>query len=81
YGTASCPHTAELRDDLEWRAQEFVEYDVDNDHTALQRMLALTGGNRMVPVLVQDGRVEQIGWRGLGCYVAAASESGAYPGR
>jgi mycoredoxin len=81
FGTAGCPYTAELREDLEWRAQEFVEYDVDNDPAALQRMLALTGGNRMVPVLVRDGRVQQIGWRGIGCYVSAPSERGAYPGR
>lgn len=80
YGTGSCPHTAELRADLEWRDREFIEYDVEDDQAALQRMLVLTGGNRTVPVLVEDGRVQQVGWHGLGCYVADRSVSGTDPG-
>ncbi len=71
FGTQSCPYTGELREDLEWKGQSFVEYDVEADEEALKRMLALTGGNRTVPVLVQDGRVTQIGLNGRGCYVAA----------
>lgn len=69
YGTPSCPYTGELRDDLEWKGAPFVEYDVDVDAQALQRMLELTSGNRTVPVLVEDGRVTQIGVNGRGCYV------------
>ncbi|MDQ2817810.1 MAG: glutathione S-transferase N-terminal domain-containing protein [Candidatus Eremiobacteraeota bacterium] len=74
YGSRSCPQTAELREDLEWRRQSFVEYDVEADAEALQRMLTLTAGNRMVPVLVQDGRVAQIGWQGRGCYIGSQSK-------
>ncbi|MDQ6930180.1 MAG: glutaredoxin family protein [Candidatus Eremiobacteraeota bacterium] len=69
YGTRSCPYTGELREDLEWKGDTFVEYDVDEDASALQRMLALTDGNRTVPVLVEDGRIKQIGVNGRGCYV------------
>jgi glutaredoxin 3 len=69
YGTRSCPYTAELRADLEWRGESFVEYDVELDQEALRRMLELTGGNRMVPVLVKEGRVVQTGWQGRGCYI------------
>ncbi|CDM67032.1 Uxx-star family glutaredoxin-like (seleno)protein [Pyrinomonas methylaliphatogenes] len=69
YGTRSCPYTAELRADLEWRGESFVEYDVELDQEALRRMLELTGGNRMVPVLVKEGRVIQTGWQGRGCYI------------
>jgi glutaredoxin 3 len=47
----------------------FVEYDVEADPEALSRMVALTGGQRIVPVLVEDGRVVQIGWHGRGCFV------------
>lgn len=71
YGTRDCPYTAELRDDLEWKGEAFVEYDVDADARALERMLEITAGNRTVPVLVQDGRVRQIGVNGRGCYVSA----------
>ena len=56
-----------MREDLEWRKIDFTEYDVEADSAALQRMLSLTGGKNMVPVLVQDGRVKQIGWLGRGC--------------
>ena len=69
YGTRSCPYTTELRADLEWRGESFVEYDVELDQEALRRMLELTGGNRMVPVLVKEGRVVQTGWQGRGCYI------------
>jgi len=69
FGTRSCPFTAELREALEWRGVEFVEYDVEADAKALERMLHLTGGGRTVPVLVEDGQVKQIGWQGRGCVV------------
>jgi glutaredoxin 3 len=61
-----------MRDALEWKDEDFVEYDVENDPDALARMLAMTGGRRTVPVLVRDGRAIQIGWQGRGCVVATA---------
>ncbi|MGD0473819.1 MAG: glutaredoxin family protein [Candidatus Velthaea sp.] len=69
YGTAGCPFTAELREDLEWRGIAFTEYDVEADRAALARMLAFTGGARTVPVFVEDGRVKQVGFGGRGCVV------------
>ncbi|MGH9356577.1 MAG: Uxx-star family glutaredoxin-like (seleno)protein [Terriglobia bacterium] len=71
YGTAACPYTQEMREWLEWRGREFMEYDVDKDHAARARMHALAGGQRTVPVLVEDGAVVQIGWQGRGCVVSA----------
>lgn len=35
YGTARCPHTQEMRDWLEFRRCDFVEYDVENDGDAV----------------------------------------------
>jgi len=52
FGTASCPFTQELRDWLDWKGRDFVEFDVESDPEALKRMQALTGGQRTVPVLV-----------------------------
>jgi glutaredoxin 3 len=69
FGTKGCPYTAYLRDDLEWDARPFAEYDVEDDPEALARMLALTDGQRTVPVLVEDGEVRQIGFQGRGCAV------------
>jgi glutaredoxin len=69
YGTPRCPYTADMRDWLEMRYLEFVEYDVESDSAALERMKALAGGQRSVPVLVEDGCVTQIGWQGRSCVV------------
>lgn len=69
YGTASCPFTQEMREWLEWNGRNFEEYDVENDPAALARMCAATGGQRMVPVLLEDGKAVQIGWQGRGCVV------------
>ena len=69
YGTASCPYTREMREWLELRNREFDEFDVDFDPEALEQMLAITGGQRMVPVLVENGKVTAIGWLGRGCVV------------
>jgi glutaredoxin len=72
YGTPACPYTAELREELDWQGREYVEYDVDRDARALARMRALTPGAAAVPVLVEDERVVQVGYRGRSCFVAPA---------
>jgi glutaredoxin 3 len=69
YTTAGCPYSAAAREDLEWRGLEFVEYDVEQDLAARARMLALTGGTAMVPVIVAEGKPVQVGWMGRGCAI------------
>jgi glutaredoxin len=69
FGTARCPHTEEMREWLEWKRCEFVEYDVEADSVALHRMRELAAGQRSVPVLVEDGKVIQIGWQGRSCFL------------
>jgi glutaredoxin 3 len=71
FGTGSCPYTAELREHLEWTRIPFVEYDVDADAAARARLAELTGAILTVPVLVEDGRVKEIGWRGRSCCIDA----------
>ncbi len=70
FGSTGCPHTQEMREWLEWRGAEFVEYDVEADAAARARMRALSGGQRTVPMLVDGGKVVQIGWQGRGCVVS-----------
>ena len=72
FGTATCPYTQEMREFLEWRGEDFVEYDVESDPEAHTRMLRLAKGQRTVPVLIEDGKVTQIGWQGRGCVVGGA---------
>lgn len=68
YGTASCPYTAQLREDLVWRGVQFAEYDVERDAKALARMLEISSGDRLVPLLVEGDRIVQSGFEGRGCY-------------
>jgi glutaredoxin len=69
YGTARCPYTGEMRDWLEWKRSEFVEYDVEADPVARGRMREVAGGQRNVPLLVENGKVVQVGWQGRSCIV------------
>ena len=69
FGTARCPHTGEMRDWLEWKRCEFVEYDVEADPLARDRMREVAGGQRSVPLLVEDGKIVQVGWQGRSCIV------------
>ena len=69
FGTSSCPYTRDMREWLELRRVEFAEYDVEADPAARQRLRELAGPQRTVPVLVEGGKVVQIGWQGHGCVV------------
>ena len=69
YGTARCPYTSEMRDWLEWKGSEFTEYDIDVDAQAHARIRSLAQPPYTVPILVEDGKVVQIGWQGRGCVV------------
>jgi glutaredoxin 3 len=69
YTTVGCPYSAAAREDLEWRGVEFVEYDVERDREAYERMLEFTGGKRTVPVIVERGKPVWVGWMGQGCFV------------
>ena len=46
FGAARCPYTQEMREWLEWRRCDFVEYDVEADPVARRRMRELVGGQR-----------------------------------
>ena len=70
FGTPGCPYTQEMKDWLEWKGYEFIEYDVEADSASRDRMISISGGQRTVPVLVESGKVAQIGWQGRGCVVA-----------
>jgi glutaredoxin 3 len=69
YTASGCPYSAAAREDLEWRGIDFVEHDVEQDPEVYARMLELTGGNRTVPVIVEEGKPVQIGWMGQGCFI------------
>lgn len=67
FGAARCPYTRDMRDWLEFNRRDFEEYDVEADPVARQKMRELDASLRKVPVLVEDGRIVQVGWQGHGC--------------
>lgn len=70
YGARSCRYTDEMREELEWKGRSFMLFLVDEDDEALERLRGLTGaGPLLVPVLVENGSILQIGYKGMGCYV------------
>jgi mycoredoxin len=79
FGASGCPYTAELREQLLWDGSDFEEHDVDQDGAAFARLLALTGGRQGVPVLVEDGRVKQVGWQGRTCAASGPLKEAAPP--
>jgi glutaredoxin len=58
-----CPFCAAAKEDYRRRGVSFTEYDVLADKEARERMLALNGGKRAVPTILEGGRVK-IGFNG-----------------
>jgi glutaredoxin len=54
YGTTGCPDIGEMREWLEWKRSEFVEY---HDPAARRRIREISGGQRTLPILVENGKV------------------------
>ena len=71
YGTAGCPYTNEMREWLEWSGREFLEYDIEVDGLARERLRLLAQAPLAVPLLVENGKVIQVGWQGRSCVVYA----------
>jgi len=71
FGTLSCPYTQEMREWLEWKGYDYVEYDVEADSAARARMIAISGGQHTVPILAEAGNVVRVGWQGRGCAIHA----------
>jgi glutaredoxin 3 len=57
FGKDSCPYTWAARDDYTARGVPFEYVNVKKQADGLQRMLEYSGGRRLVPVIVDDGRV------------------------
>jgi mycoredoxin len=70
FGTAGCPYTSEMRESLEWKGTEFIEYDIEADSDARERLRSIAAPPFTLPLLVRDGKVIRTGWQGRGCIVA-----------
>ena len=57
YTTSGCPHCEAMRAALAARGVAVDEIDVGVRRELLPELLKLTGGRRVVPVVVEDGRI------------------------
>jgi glutaredoxin 3 len=57
FGKDTCPYTQAARDDFEGRGIPFEYINVKKNAAELQRMLGFSQGRRVVPVIVDDGKV------------------------
>lgn len=57
YGKDDCPYTRAAREDYQGRGVPVTYHDVTRDPAAMQAFLALSGGERRVPLIVDRGRV------------------------
>jgi glutaredoxin len=63
FGKDDCPYTLAARQDYQARGLEVTYHDVTRDVAARRRFLELSQGERGVPLILDQGRV-QIGFGG-----------------
>jgi glutaredoxin len=62
YVKPDCPYCQRARDYYNENNIEFIEYDAQNDKLRQKEMLKYSGGDIVVPCIVQDGKYVQSGW-------------------
>jgi len=62
YIKPGCPYCQKARDFYQENKIDFIEYDAQNDKTRKQEMLDYSGGDPVVPCIVENGEYVQSGW-------------------
>lgn len=62
YVKPGCPYCQQARDHFNANGIDFVEYDAQNDIARQREMLDLSGGDLVVPCIVENGEYIQSGW-------------------
>jgi glutaredoxin 3 len=66
YTKPGCPYCAKAREFYTEKGISFQDLNAQDNLEYRAEMLALTKGDPTVPVIVEDGRLKQIGWEGRG---------------
>ncbi|PYP86253.1 MAG: NrdH-redoxin [Blastocatellia bacterium AA13] len=66
YTKPGCPYCAKAREHYTGAGIAFDERNAQDNPQFRKEMLSITGGDRTVPVIVEEGRLKQIGWEGRG---------------
>jgi glutaredoxin len=62
YTKPGCPYCDKARDYYNEKGVEFVEYDAQNDPRRKREMLEFSGGDPVVPCIVENGVYIGSGW-------------------
>lgn len=62
YTKPNCPYCQKARDYYNEHGIEFTEYDAQNDAERRKEMLNYSGGDLVVPCIIENGVYIQSGW-------------------
>jgi glutaredoxin 3 len=62
YTKPGCPYCRQAMDHYKANGIDFIEYDAQNDRSRRKEMLEYSGGDLVVPCIVQDGEYVASGW-------------------
>ncbi len=62
YTKPNCPYCDKARDYYTENSIEFTEYDAQNDRARKKEMLEFSGGDLVVPCIVENGEYVASGW-------------------
>ncbi len=62
YTKPGCPYCQKARDHYNSKGIKFTEYDAQNDLIRQKEMLKYSGGDLVVPCMVEDGKYIGSGW-------------------
>ncbi|HZS05154.1 MAG TPA: glutaredoxin [Blastocatellia bacterium] len=66
YTKPDCPYCAKAREWYTARGIQFTDKNAQDNREYRREMFRFSDGNPTVPVIVEDGRLKQIGWEGRG---------------
>ena len=66
YTKPGCPYCAKAREFYTERGIAFQEFNAQDNMKFREEMLSISNGDPTVPVIVENGRLKQIGWEGRG---------------
>ncbi len=62
YIKPGCPYCQKARDFYQEKKIDFIEYDAQNNAARKKEMLNFSGGDLVVPCIVENGEYVQSGW-------------------
>ena len=62
YIKPGCPYCRKARDFYQEKKIDFIEYDAQNNAARKKEMLNFSGGDLVVPCIVENGEYVQSGW-------------------